>query len=82
MTSTLRASAGRTEHALLLSCQSGSYARFGSPPAATCSRTQGVTRPGSGDTRANTNAGVGRVFTRDVLVAKGAHLDGLDGPAL
>jgi len=34
-------------------------------------RTQAATPPASGDTRANTNAGVGPALTRDVLVAKG-----------
>jgi len=41
----------------------------GRPSARDRLRTQGATPPGSGHTRANTNAGVGPAFTRDVLIA-------------
>ncbi len=44
-------------------------------PAGDCYRTQAGTPTAGGDTRANTNAGVGTAFTRDVLVATGATGD-------
>jgi hypothetical protein len=52
-------------------------------PASGCRcRTQAVTPPASGDTRANTNAGVGPPFTSDVLVANLGTRRVVDRPAV
>ena len=47
-------------------------------------RTQASAPSGARDTRANTNAGVGPAFTRDVLVATSEHAERrqLIGPPL
>jgi hypothetical protein len=59
---------------LLLGDQRSHAAEAEWPLADDRNRTQAATPPASGDTRANTNAGIGPDFTRDVLVATSAHL--------
>jgi hypothetical protein len=60
---------------LPLTERSSQYARAETAAARCRLRTQAATLSASGDTRANTNAGVGPTFTGDVLVARSVSLD-------
>jgi len=65
----VRTLANGSIRSLLLSAQTSHPGPSRCPANGDRCRTQGATPPASCDARANTNAGLGQVFTKDVLVA-------------